>query len=453
MDHRAKLVAAALVGAVCGPAAALVSPSPPPGFGGTPGAWTFTPPSPTGQLDGIMRGPGPSIAGGGGRGAAYRLGGGAARALAGAAARGLIPGVGLALGIAWLASQCFEKQGGQWVRTCGGTPPPVSDGFEYNPKFTTGAPDVWHKSVTTACEAVRLWYIGVSVPANAQHISTTVTECTPAAYENGSGLVRLSMIYKIGSNPQETRTDFYGIASRGSAGCPVGWYVTPAGCVQTPPPQVVTPEEIEEEMAPKPLPPTLPNGVPYPLDPTLPSIWNPTETNPPQSQPLRVPQGNPIPIPNTDPQQYRQPVTRWTHSPTQAEPWRMDVQPEDVTSTSPTGMTSPENVTPESTQGTPKEEKNDLCALHPDIVACQKLGDLQATPLPNENKQLSINPDSGWGPSGGACPAPKTATVMGVHLELPFTMLCDFALGIKPLLLAFAWLTAAMTFMGLSRRD
>ena len=104
----------------------------------------------------------------------------------------------------------------------------------------------------------------------------------------------------------------------------------------------------------------------------------------------------------------------------------------------------------------PAEEETDLCKLHPDILACVKVtdpGELEPTPVPNAEKMMQITPDQGWGPSGGTCPAPKTATIMGVNLVMPFTLLCDFATAIRPLLIAFAWLSAALTFFGLGRKD
>ena len=116
-------------------------------------------------------------------------------------------------------------------------------------------------------------------------------------------------------------------------------------------------------------------------------------------------------------------------------------------------MTKPK---PDEDTEKPATEETDLCKLHPDILACVKVakpGELEPTPVPNDLKNLQITPDQGWGPSAGTCPAPKTAQVMGVALEMPFTMLCDFASAIKPLFIAFAWLSAALTFFGLGRKD
>eukprot|EP00456_Euglypha_rotunda_P023044 TRINITY_DN19272_c0_g1_i2.p2 TRINITY_DN19272_c0_g1~~TRINITY_DN19272_c0_g1_i2.p2 ORF type:complete len:208 (-),score=25.91 TRINITY_DN19272_c0_g1_i2:340-963(-) len=207
-------------------------------------------------------------------------------------------------------------------------------------------------------------------------------------------------------------------------------------------------------MATKPLPQTLPPGVPYPLDPLSPTIFNPTTANPPVSQPLRTPQGNPIPIPDTNPQQYRQPVTRWTHSPTATDPWRLDARPEDIVSNSPTGMTGPESVTSGSPSGKPPE-KSDFCAEHPDVLACQKvkLDPIDPVVVMGKDKNLAIVPDAGWGPGAAGCPPDRTASLSFGPIAFSYQPFCQFAAGIRPVVVALAWLIAAGSFFGFARRD
>lgn len=419
-------------------ASAYVSPSPPPGFGGSPGSWTFTPPSPAEQVGKIMRGPGPSVGGAATRGA-FRLGPGAARALAGAGARALIPGVGLALTVAWLASNCFEKQGGQWVRTCGPglEVPPQSDGNEYS-IVDDGGGDLWFPTREEACKAFLVRHKAAQPAYTFPYRSVNGSSCYFDIFQGSS------LLQSNASRSMRART----------SSCPPGWYVTPAGCMFDFPKPVVTPEQIEEEMAPKELPQQLPPGFPYPLDPTAPFIFEPDTANPPNAQPLRVPQGNPIPIPNTNPQQYRQPVTRFTPAPTAQDPFRLDARPEDLTSTSPTGMTEPQTVTSGSPPGD-KPEQFDLCKEHPDILACQvfKPDELQPLPVPNENKNLAITPDSGWGASSASCPADKHATLSFGPIAFSYEPLCLFANGIRPMVIALAWFSAALTFFGFARKD
>jgi hypothetical protein len=212
----------------------------------------------------------------------------------------------------------------------------------------------------------------------------------------------------------------------------------------------LTPEQVEGEMACKPLPNILPPAVPYPLDPVLPSIWNPDIANPPNSRPLRVPQGNPQPIPNTDPQQWRQPVTRWTSSPTLQDPWRMDVQPEDVTSTDPTGIKEPTSV-PTDTPTSPKEDAPDLCGKNPDILACAKVPELD-TPdddIPRDQKQVSFTEESLFG--SGSCPADVTmsfGSIGGKQAKIiDWQKFCGMAVPLRALVLALAALTAAFILM------
>lgn len=234
---------------------------------------------------------------------------------------------------------------------------------------------------------------------------------------------------------------------RKTSTCPVGWYVTPAGCTQQLQPQPVTPEQIVEEMAPKPLPSTLPGGVPYPLDPSVPFIFNPTPGTDPVAQPLRVPQGNPVPIPDTNPQQYRQPVTRFTPAPTPAEPWRMDVRPEDLTSTSPTGLTQPETVTSSSPGGKPPE-KFDLCAEHPDVLACQKIDfDTPDGEIPKSTKQITFQEESVFG--GGSCPADRVMTLHNGQTvkAWDWAQACQLMLPIRAMVMTLATFAAFLIVM------
>ncbi|WP_167481102.1 virulence factor TspB C-terminal domain-related protein [Acidovorax cavernicola] len=215
----------------------------------------------------------------------------------------------------------------------------------------------------------------------------------------------------------------------------------------------MTPEQIEDAMAPKPLPNPLPGDFPYPLDPEAPFIFNPTPGDNPQAQPWRVPQGNPVPIPNTDPQQYRQPVVRFTSAPTPGEPFRVDARPEDIVGTDPRGLTEPAPVTSGSPAGD-KPEQFDLCKEHPDIIACQvfKPDELQPLPVKNKEVPLALNAEGGF-PTGGSCPQPKVVQLMGQTFSFSMQPLCDFASGIKPLLIGFAWLSAALVFLGVARRE
>jgi len=315
-----------------------------------------------------------------------------------------------------------------------------SDGYEYSPNNA----DPWFPNRKGACDRA---VVLQSQAAGYTNYTAWSGEVIVSGADTGNCLVRAK---SPGGDPFSTVWQI----RRKSSTCPVGWYMTPAGCIQQPQPQPVTVEQIEEDMATKPLPQTLPPGFPYPLDPTAPFIFEPDTANPPNAQPLRVPQGNPIPIPNTNPQQYRQPVTRFTPAPTTDDPFRLDVRPEEIVGTDPSGMQTPQPVTTGAPAGK-EPDKFDLCKEHPDIIACQvfKPDELQPLPVPNENKNLAITPDSGWGASSASCPADKHAQLSFGPIAFSYEPLCLFANGIRPMVIALAWFSAALTFFGFARKD
>lgn len=264
------------------------------------------------------------------------------------------------------------------------------------------------------------------------HISTPGGSPVPYSCTNtGCGFGRFTLNIRTKTDP-----------------CPVGWYSTPAGCAQTPPPQTVTPEQIEDAMAPKPLPDVLPGGVPYPLDPQVPFIFNPTPGDSPQGQPMRVPQGNPVPVPNTDPQQYRQPVTRWAHSPSPSEPWRMNTEPLDVIGDDPQGMTEPQPETG-TTPGGSAPEKSDLCADHPDILACQKVElDTPDGEIPKTTKEVTFQEESMFG--GGSCPADRVMTIQRTGQTVKawdWAQACNLMLPIRAIVMTLATFAAFLIVM------
>ncbi|MNY71337.1 Neisseria meningitidis TspB protein [compost metagenome] len=73
--------------------------------------------------------------------------------------------------------------------------------------------------------------------------------------------------------------------------------------------------------------------------------------------------------------------------------------------------------------------------------------------MPNENKTLAITPDGGWGASSASCPADKTASLSFGPIAFSYEPLCLFASGIRPMVIALAWFSAALTFFGFARKD
>ncbi|WP_114969944.1 virulence factor TspB C-terminal domain-related protein [Rhodoferax ferrireducens] len=315
--------------------------------------------------------------------------------------------------------------------------------LEWSPYDSAGG---WYKGSAAAAQAVADWAAPRACPSNGSNCSSLVVRIDFQAYPIKVWIVET---YDLNTGGTGSSDLSYSIVSR-----PTDAYNTGETKYDE-----LTRQQFEDEMALRALPNGVPKyfpvpGVEWPLEP-LP-IVNPSPGANPVPQPLRVPMGEPQPVPNSNPPQWKTPVVDVVPSPTISEPFRVDIQPKDLTKTDaePLPDTAPVPETPAS--GTSADEKTpDLCEKNPDILACQKvtLGDLEPSVIDNSDKTLSITKNGGWGPENGTCPAPKTAMIMGVSLSMPFTMLCDFASGIKPLLLAFAWLSATLTFLGLSRKD
>ena len=442
MDHLQKLLIVVLAGLLGGPAwAVYVNPAAPAGVsaGGADFAGLMAKPSLLGgeMSGGYLRTPNGPTVGGTRLPMALKWAGNAGKF----AGRAMFTNpLGLTAGaLAWAAAECVEYQGGKWVLTCGTTPPPQSDGLEYN-MTAGGSTSGFQSTKQAACEG---WAVVRSSAdttynyQNAQPSPTQTTYCLVDVHYDSTGA-----LYVAGNAVP-------GLASRASS-CPAGWYLTDTGCSQTIPVEELTIDEMADRLANKPLPES---GVDWTGwgNPTLPVeqfILNPSPATPPLAQPMRVPQGNPQPVPDTSPQQYQQPMTRITPSPTAGEPLRVDVTGETVTGTDPQGQDGPEPVTGDTPPGTPEEEKNDLCALHPEILACAELDQPVADDLETEERGGPIMPDSGWGAESATCPQPRILTVQGRQIPIPYTLFCTYMEGIRPLVIAMAWLSAGFILLG-----
>jgi len=221
----------------------------------------------------------------------------------------------------------------------------------------------------------------------------------------------------------------------------------------TPPVEVPAPwPEPQPALQPLSVPPELPEAVPMPW-PVDDPVINPGPDGLPR--PLRVPTGDPVPTP--DPLKWKQPWVEITPSPTTDNPWRVDVKPGETLKDNPTP--TPEPYTPDpapdpnSTEKPP--EQADLCEKHPDIIACQKidLGTLDPVEPVDDKKTITMSPDAGWG-RAGSCPSPRTVNLHGgLTLSIPLDLMCDFATMIRPLILAAAYLGAALMLVGAARKD
>lgn len=172
----------------------------------------------------------------------------------------------------------------------------------------------------------------------------------------------------------------------------------------------------------------------------------------PMPQPLRVPQSEPIPVPDSVPEQWKTPVVDIVPAPTVNDPLRVDLQPYEVIKNNPTPLPESEPVpAPDAeTEVKPKPESDQgLCSLFPDILACAKpeLDVPDGPAIEQQNRDISITPDSGWGGGGGSCPASRH--LAGANVDFSFTQICDGLSKFRPVILAFAWLSAAYILLGM----
>ena len=117
--------------------------------------------------------------------------------------------------------------------------------------------------------------------------------------------------------------------------------------------------------------------------------------------------------------------------------------------------TPPDNPTDNSASSVPKNNEplpeSDLCQQHPDILACQGMGEMEDTEQPF-NIPMITNPTA-WQPdnflpTSATCPASKTTVIMGKTYEFTYDWLCQFAEQIKYLMIAIASIMAGYIVLG-----
>lgn len=449
MDYLRSLVVVGLLAAGSAHAgyAQLASPT---GFGGSPGNWTFAPSANDARYGKVafqpngLRVPVPGSAVT--MPAAYRFAANAPRIAAAAIFMNpyVRAGVGIAawLGVAGLVWDSIDQK---WVSN------DLSDAIPSDGKvYAMGSTAPWWPTIEQACGH----YIGV------------MNGLTGHPYSYGSfsidGRNHCVATRRIRSTGVYVDQWDFGGPGWTSSSCPVGWYFTQAGCVQAPPLKQVSQPEFEDLLSPKPMPDTVPWELPKPTPLPVDQPWiNPAPGEDPQHRPLFVPTGDPVPNPNYDPnaapgpanEPWHQPGIRLTPRPTVSEPWRVDTQPVNRPQAGPEPLPEPNPEDPNNPDKPKPEEQQSLCEKHPDIVACQNLGSLSPEVLQKKTVPLTITKEDGFGPASGACPAPKTFVIMGKPMAFRWDLLCDFASQIRPLLVGFAYLSAALAFMGLSRKD
>lgn len=102
-----------------------------------------------------------------------------------------------------------------------------------------------------------------------------------------------------------------------------------------------------------------------------------------------------------------------------------------------------------------EESKGLLCNVFPDILACSEKGDVeeQEEPfkIPHTNNETTFSPDF-FLPENGVCPAPRTATYLGITMEFKYDMICNFAEMIRFLVIGIAAVAVAFIMFS-SRKD
>jgi hypothetical protein len=244
------------------------------------------------------------------------------------AARGLMVNplaIGVA-GAAWLASECVSYNNG-WELTCGGTPPKPSDGYVYS---LSGLNSATYNRPTReeACSDLAEMSEAVAHGVGNSEVSSVYVDLNTCRISYKDRWDGRTYKYDAGFNPRP-------------ADCPAGWYVTPAGCVSTPPPQKLTPEDVENKMAPKTIPPEVFPNIPNTPIPIGPPSVNPSSPPDIAPQPFHVPNGTPSAVPNSNPQTWDHPIITVTPAPTVDDPWRVVTTPRTVRRNTPAPLTDP----------------------------------------------------------------------------------------------------------------
>jgi hypothetical protein len=115
-----------------------------------------------------------------------------------------------------------------------------------------------------------------------------------------------------------------------------------------------------------------------------------------------------------------------------------------VTPANGTPIVTTSTQTPDTAQ--PQADSKSDCDKYPDAVGCLKVGVVPLPdPIPTVTAQANLSPVS---LGAGSCPAPKTIVLHFQTLSMSYQPYCDFASMLKPLVVAFAWLSAGFLVLG-----
>lgn len=366
------------------------------------------------------------------------------------AARGFLIGLGI-IGLDWVWNDLKNRWENRVVDH------PISDGLEYSFMYPATP---WMQSKAQAC---RYYYDNFF---NGKRDYQAISNADHWEFVGlvASGHCRMRWHSETGGWQPWVNV---GYEQRGSS-CPVGWYVTPSGCSQTSEPQPVTESDFTQRITSMPWPDDLIQQLPDGL-PVEPPVLNPSPSPWDKPSPYTHPVGAPVPNPGYDPNSAPgpnnppriQPATQIDPAGSPSNPWRFSIQP--VNRPVVDGDPGPSNPPPDpsippkdpadpdpANPNKPSERVPLLCEVFPHISACAILGEgPPPEQLPEDQINIQISPDSGWGPDSGSCPS---SVSIRPGLDFSYQPYCDFASGVRPLILGFAWLAAGLMVVGVARR-
>lgn len=216
-----------------------------------------------------------------------------------------------------------------------------------------------------------------------------------------------------------------------TSGAYVGFVIDYMNCSGAASPEPATQDDWDA--LPDPLPAVAPE---LPYAPYLPG-GVPVEAPEYDFTPFQTPLGNPYTKPDGSTSQPMASVSPNGDSIT------VDTYDMPVTDTSGNPVANPQPV--DTLEPAPESQTD--CDKFPTSIGCMEAGTVADTTIGSETRSIAaISPVSVGG--AGSCPVPLTASFMGQTISFSYDMPCQFATSLKPLILAIAWLSAGLIFIG-----
>ncbi|WP_324042668.1 virulence factor TspB C-terminal domain-related protein [Aeromonas caviae] len=136
-------------------------------------------------------------------------------------------------------------------------------------------------------------------------------------------------------------------------------------------------------------------------------------------------------------------------APTTNQPTRVRVDYGPVKLEGQTDPTTTPDTGPADGNTQPKEQTK-FCDDNPMSIACAEMGKLEEEELDTDERPFQITPKSPWGSDNSSCPAPQVIHLgSGAVVEITYQPTCDFLAGIRPAVLALAFLAALYIALGI----